>query len=387
MKRLLVPALLLVGLLQNFVVAQTAKPKASASSKSRKVVARRRTPQSPKVDPTAGDNVDGEDLVVRRAAVDALGTERGSIVVADPLTGRVLTMVNQKLALANGFIPCSTIKLVTAVAALSERVVDKDTFIYLGRYASYNLTTALARSNNQYFANLGVRLGFDRVIKYAQMMGLGEKAGLDIAGEQAGEVATVAPKASSMGMLTAFGEGFQVTPLELTAIISAIANGGTLYYLQYPRTQDDLDHFTPQIKRTLDVGPTSLDDIKMGMRGAVDYGTARRVNDPAETILGKTGTCTDSRSGYHMGWFGSYTDTPHKLVAVVMLTSPVKSVSGAVASGVAGAFYRNLAAANYFTVADGKKKSDLPDIITSSPAPPAPVTTSSNSTKGDSNQR
>jgi penicillin-binding protein 2 len=366
MKRLLLPALLLVGLLQNAVVAQIAKTKTTAAT--RRASARKRTPKSPVVDPTTGDNVDGEDLVVRRAAVDALGTQNGSIVVADPMTGRVLTMVNQKLALKNGFIPCSTIKLVTAVAALSEHVVDPNTFIYLGRYTSYNLTTALARSNNQYFANLGSRLGFDRVIRYAQMMGLGEKAGLDIPGEQPGELAATPPKAGGMGMLTAFGEGFLMTPLELTAIVSAIANGGTLYYLQYPRTSDDVEHFTPQVKRTLDVPQNSFDDIKMGMRGAVDYGTARRANDPNEMILGKTGTCTDFRAGSHMGWFGSFTESPRKLVTVVMLTSPVKSVSGAVASGVAGAFYRNLAAENYFTIAsDAHKRSGMPDIITTNP--------------------
>jgi penicillin-binding protein 2 len=374
MKRLVVPALLLVGLLQNAVVAQIAKTKVATSSKPRKPAAKKRVLKSPVVDPTAGDNVDGEDLVVRRAAVEALGTQNGSIVVADPLTGRVLTMVNQKLGLSGGYIPCSTIKLVTAVAALSEHVVDPNTFIYLGRYVSYNLTTALARSNNQYFANLGSRLGFERVIRYAQMMGLGEKAGLDIAGEQPGELASTPPRAGGMGMLTAFGEGFQVTPLELTAIVSAIANGGTLYYLQYPRTPDDLEHFSPQVKRTLEVPSGSLEDIKMGMRGAVDYGTARRANDVNETILGKTGTCTDFRSGSHMGWLGSFTESPRKLVVVVMLTSPVKSVSGAVASGVAGAFYRNLAAQNYFNLAsDTHRKSDLPDIITTTPSKPAEV--------------
>jgi len=369
MKRLLLPALLLVGLIQNAVLAQSARSKTSSSAKSRKTVARKRTPKTPTFDPTDGDNLDGEDPVIRRAAVDALGRQNGSIVVADPATGRVLTMVNQKLALASGFIPCSTIKLVTAVAALSEHVIDRDTFIYLGRYSSYNLTTALARSNNQYFANLGVRLGFDRVIRYAQMLGLGEKAGLDIPGEQAGELAATAPKPGAMGLLTAFGEGFQVTPLELTAILSAIANGGTLYYLQYPRTSDELDHFTPQVKRTLDVSANSLEDIKMGMRGAVDYGTARRANDPNETILGKTGTCTDFRAGSHMGWFGSFTEGPRKLVTVVMLTSPVKSVSGPVASGVAGAFYRNLWAQNYFTVASDtiNKNKGLPEIISTSP--------------------
>lgn len=365
----MLPALLLVGLLQNAVFAQLAPSKTARRSSSKSRRTRKRVLQSPAVDPTNGDNVDGEDLVIRRAAVDALGMQSGSVVVADPLTGRILTMVNQKLALAGGFTPCSTIKLVTALAALSEHVIDKNASIHLSRYLSFNLTTALAHSNNQYFANLGTRLGFDRMIHYAQMLGMGEKAGLDIPGEQPGEVATIPPKAGGMGMLTAFGEGFHMTPLELTAILSVIANGGTLYYLQWPHTTDELEHLTPQVKRNLDLDPSSIDDIKMGLRGAVDYGTARRANDPSETILGKTGTCTDFQARSHMGWFGSFNeDDARKLVVVVMLTSPVKSVSGPVASGVAGAFYRNLSAQNYFTVAsDAGRKSDLPEIMSTSP--------------------
>ena len=71
-------------------------------------------------DSTEGDNVDGEDLVVRRAAVEALGEYNGSVVAVDPGTGRILTMVNQKLALSGGFQPCSTIKLSVALAGLSE---------------------------------------------------------------------------------------------------------------------------------------------------------------------------------------------------------------------------------------------------------------------------
>src|ERR1022692_4402964 len=78
-------------------------------------------------DPTAGDNVDGDELEVRRAAVDALGPYNGTVVVVDPQTGRVLTIVNQKTALDSGFTPCSTIKLVTAFAALNEGLSDRDT--------------------------------------------------------------------------------------------------------------------------------------------------------------------------------------------------------------------------------------------------------------------
>src|ERR1035438_5926062 len=171
MKRFILPALLLAGLLP-IVPFAGAQARATTTAKKKKSV-RKKLPVGPKVDPTVGDNVDGDDLMIRRAAVDALGTQNGSIVAVDPSTGRVLTMVNQKLGLTSGFIPCSTIKLVTALAALSERVVERDTFIHLGRYMSYNLTTALARSNNQYFAELGKRLGFERVVHYAQMLGLG----------------------------------------------------------------------------------------------------------------------------------------------------------------------------------------------------------------------
>jgi len=365
--------LVLVGLFQNAgpVVAQATRARAPLStSKSparksaiRKSVARK----GPPVDPTVGDNVDGDDLTIRRAAVAALGTMNGSVVVADPANGRILTMVNQNLGLKSGFTPCSTIKLVTSLAALTERVVERDTFIHTSRYVSFNLTTAIAHSDNQYFSILGSRLGFERVMHYAQMLGLGEKAGLDIPGEQAGMVPEGPPKAGGMGLLTAFGEGFLMTPLELTALLSSIANGGTLYYLQYPRTQAEIDDFVPKIKRQLELAPNGISDLREGMRGAVDYGTAKRANyDPAEPILGKTGTCTDFRVSSHMGWFGSYNEVGrHKLVVVVMLTG-TRAVNGPVAAGVAGNIYRNLSEQRYFT-ADASPRKDMPQIITTYP--------------------
>ena len=320
------------------------------------------------VDPTDGDEIDGDDLTVRRAAVEALGTRRGSVVVVDPDNGRVLTIVGQKLAYETGFIPCSTIKLVTALAALTEHVVERDTSVRIGRRTSFDMTTALAHSNNEYFGVLGSRLGFERVTRYARMMGLGEKAGLDISGEQPGDVATEQPK-GGMILMTAYGEGIQMTPLNLAALLSAIANGGTLYYLQYPQTQDEASHLTAKVKRQLDVAPNGIDDIKMGMRGAVEYGTARGAADDAnEPILGKTGTCTDYRAGNFMGWFGSFNEVGfHKLVVVVMLASPYKGVSGPLASAVAGSLYRNLSAQRYFTTGGPAQDPNLPEILVTSP--------------------
>ena len=364
----------LLGLAAGAVAQQTASgPSAVKNKKTVKTAknaksaktAKKRLPKAPPVDPTEGDDPDGDDLVVRRAAVDALGNQAGSIVVVDPNSGRILTMVNQRLALQSGFTPCSTIKLVTSLAALTEHVVDKDTTLHLGRYINFNMTNALAKSNNQYFSALGNKLGFERVVHYAQMLGLGEKAGLDVDGEQSGSIAEAPPKWGGVGLMTAFGEGFSMTPLELVGLISSIANGGTLYYLQYPKNAAGVEDFAPRVKRTLDVAPNGIEDIKLGMRGAVDHGTAVRANyNPNENIFGKTGTCTDFRAGSHMGWFGSFIASEKRpLAVVVMLTSPVKSVSGPLASGVAGAFYKNLSEHNYFAV-DTAKKSDLPEILT-----------------------
>jgi D-alanyl-D-alanine carboxypeptidase len=110
--------------------AAPARPEARLSQKPRRArVPRRSRPPKARLrplqhfDPTQGDNVDGDDLEVRRAAVEALGPFDGTVVVVDPQTGRILTMVNQKTALDSGFTPCSTIKLVTAFAALNEGLV------------------------------------------------------------------------------------------------------------------------------------------------------------------------------------------------------------------------------------------------------------------------
>lgn len=297
-------------------------------------------------DSTAGDMIDGEDLVVRRAAVQALGPFNGTVVVADPQTGRLLSIVNQKLAYKSGFQPCSTIKVVAALAGLNEGVITENTLLRVGRRRGMDLTQALAHSNNLYFANVGVKLGFDKVTHYAKRFGLGERASL-IPEEQPGTLPD-APPADGMGMMTSFGEGIYLTPLQLASLMSGIANGGTLYYLQHPRSQEEIAQFVPRVKRQLDIEQW-IPEIKPGMMGAVEYGTARRANFSADDpILGKTGTCTDLRSPTHLGWFGSFNDIgQNKLVVVVLLTGG-KPVNGPVAAGVAGAVYRNLSEVNYF---------------------------------------
>jgi penicillin-binding protein 2 len=290
-----------------------------------------------------GDVTTGEDSMVRQAALDALGNMNGTVVAIQPTSGRVLAMVNQKLALSSGAQPCSTIKLSVALAALSEGLVSKDTPVALGRRSRMNLTMALAHSNNAYFEALGRKLGFEKVAYYAHEYGLGERAGYDIAGEQEGSYpdAVIPEKLGGVGKMCSFGEGVSMTPLQLGAMVAAIANGGTLYYLQHPTSPEEVANFQPRVKRTLDIAPL-IPEISDGMAGAVQFGTARsvRLNFNEEEILGKTGTC--SHAGTRFGWFASYANTSVGRVVVVVFLQGGRPTFGPKAAEIAGRMYRNL---------------------------------------------
>jgi len=305
-------------------------------------------------DIAAGDVTTGEDLVVRQAAVEALGNMNGTVVAIEPTSGRVLAMVNQKLALSSGAQPCSTIKLSVALAALNEGLISKDTEVALGGRSRMNLTEALAHSNNAYFEALGRKLGFEKVAYYAHEYGLGELAGYDIAGEQLGTYPdeAIPEKLGGVGKMCSYGEGVSMTPLQLGAMVSAIANGGTLYYLQHPATPEEVANFQPRVKRQLDIAPL-IPEISDGMAGAVQYGTARsvRLNFNEEEILGKTGTC--SHAGTRFGWFASYANTSVARVVVVVFLQGGRPTFGPKAAEIAGRMYRNMFDHNFFIAGPG----------------------------------
>ena len=300
-------------------------------------------------DITHGDVTAGEDPVVRQAAVDALGNMNGTVVAIDPSNGRILAMVNQKLALSSGAEPCSTIKVSVALAALQEGIVTKDTPVNLGGRYHMDLTEALAHSNNLYFETLGRRLGFERVRHYANSFGLGELAGWNIPGEQLGIYPQqVLPESEGgVGKMCSFGQGVSMTPLQLGALVASIANGGTLYYLQHPTTPEDVANFQPRVKRTLDIA-NLIPEVTVGMEGAVDYGTARRLhaNFTELPVLGKTGTC--SNNGTRYGWFASFANTSHGRIVTVFFLEGGRPTFGPKAAELTGVFYRNLWDHSYF---------------------------------------
>ncbi len=300
-------------------------------------------------DNTVGDVTAGEDPMVRQAAIQALGNMNGTVVVINPQNGRILAMVNQKLALSSGAEPCSTIKLSVALAALEEGIITKDTPVNLGGRYRVNLTEALAHSNNLYFETVGRALGFDRVKHYANEFGLGELAGYHIAGEHLGEYPdkVLPTKMGGVGRMCSFGESVSMTPLQLGALVSAIANGGTLYYLQHPTTPQEVAAFQPRIKRQLNIGPL-IPEIQVGMHAVVQYGTARslRTNFNEFPVMGKTGTC--SNDGTRYGWFASYADSPAGPIVTVFFLEGGRPTFGPKAAELTGIFYRQLWSNSYF---------------------------------------
>jgi beta-lactamase class D len=311
----------------------------------------------------ASDVTTGEDPVVRQAAIDALGDMNGTAVVINPANGRILAMVNQKLALSPGAEPCSTIKITVAMAALSEGLVTRDTMVRLDGFRM-NMTDALAHSNNLYFEELGRELGFERVRHYANQFGLGELAGYNIPGEQLGVYPDqpLPESEGGVGRMCSFGQGVSLTPLQLGAYVAALANGGTLYYLQHPTTPEDIAAFEPKVKRTLDIA-RYIPDLQDGMAGAVEYGTARRLsaNFHDFPVFGKTGTCSDNGTRY--GWFASYSDSPHGSLVTVFFLEGGRPTFGPRAAELTGEFYKNLAERNYFA--------DKTQTAEALPAPPA----------------
>jgi len=286
----------------------------------------------------ANDNTAGEDAQVRRVAINALGHHAGTVVVMDPMTGKVYSIVNQEWALRRGFKPCSTIKLVTGVAGLSENVIPPAELTLASDHGHMDLTSALARSDNGYFERVGSGLGFDKMIHYAREMGLGEKTGANVPYEFQGRLPEMTPGFTLRRMFS-YADGFEVTALQLGNLVSAMANGGKLLVPQVATSNNGMK-FKPQVRRKLDIDGNVLQRMIPGMIGSVNYGSGRKAYDPLQTVAGKTGTCNGG-GGSWVGLFTSYAPLANPRLAVVVITRGTDAHRHLPAA-VAGQIYRDL---------------------------------------------
>jgi len=284
------------------------------------------------------DNTSGEDPQVRQVAINALGNHAGTVVVMDPITGKVYSIVNQEWGVRRGFKPCSTIKLVTGVAGLSENIIPPAELTLAADRPRMDLTSALARSDNGYFERVGNGIGFDKMIHYAREMGLGEKTGANVPFEFAGRLPEMSPNFTLRRMFS-YADGFEVTALQLGNLVSAMANGGKLLVPQVPSPQDNAK-FKTKVRRKLDIDGNVLQRMIPGMIGAVNYGSGRKAYDPMQTVAGKTGTCNGG-GGSWVGLFTSYAPLANPKLAVVVITRGTDAHHHLPAA-VAGRIYRDL---------------------------------------------
>lgn len=282
----------------------------------------------------AKDDTTGEDLNVRRAAVSALGGHAGTVVVMEAKTGKVVTIVNQDWAIRDSFKPCSTIKLVTGVAGINENLIDGDGKIK-NSSTQMDLDYALAKSNNGYFQRVGVNMGSSKMIEYAKDLGLGEKTGINADGETAGRL----PYGNNNARIYSHGDDFEVTPLQLAVMVSALSNGGKKVVPQIARPRVERTAFRPLVREKVDLPMRSVEGVLPGMMGAAEYGTARRGVDASMGVAGKTGSCIGK--GSWVGLFASVAPVEDPKYSVVVITRG-QSERGKYAAAIAGKIYQAL---------------------------------------------
>ncbi|MDD4274419.1 MAG: penicillin-binding protein 2 [Desulfobacter postgatei] len=304
------------------------------------------------VEPVSGnDLVLTIDLPLQQKAEGLLGENDGAVVALDPSNGDVLVMASSPSFDQNDFIggisskkwqvlrddpgrpmnnkaiqaeypPASTYKIITALAGLEEKVIDRNsTFFCPGFYkfgnrryhcwskyghGTINVVDAIAQSCDVFFYQTGEKLGVDALAKYAQGSGLGRLTGIRLAHERPGLIPTSAwkkqrfkePWQAGETLSISIGQGFNlVTPLQMAVFISAVGNNGTLYRPRLVKSVQDakgqvIREIEPEITGGLPASKKNLAIVRQGLLEVVhgNRGTARQIRLPDVEIAGKTGT-------------------------------------------------------------------------------------------------
>jgi len=313
------------------------------------------------------------DADLQAVAETALGNRTGAVVAMDPRNGEILVMVahpafdpnqfaggispanwkrltgDRRIPLLNRategtYEPGSVFKIVTGLAALSEGVARRDTMfnctgqLALGRwifhdlhaYGPVNFMKGVAVSCNIVFWTLGGRLGDERLHRYARMLGLAQPTGIDLPTEASGTIPSAEWKrriykepwypGDTMNM--AIGQGYVVvTPVQVARMLSAVANGGTLFAPRLARRVLAADGFevmsyAPVSSGKLAVAPESLATLREALRMAVEWGTGTAAAVPGLAVAGKTGSAENPRGIPH-AWFAGYAPADRPALVVV----------------------------------------------------------------------
>jgi len=291
------------------------------------------------------------DHRLQQLAETLLNDAAGAVVALDPRNGHVLVLASSPPFNPNAFVsgishkdwealvsnpqhpmenkaiqaeypPASTYKIITAIAGLEEGVIDENTTFFCpghyyfgnreyrcwkkGGHGNMNVEKALTESCDVFFYQVGLRLGVDRIAKWAQRLGLGSPTGIDMDQEAAGLIPTAAWKKQKTGipwqggenLSIAIGQGFDlVTPLQQAVMIAAVANGGIRYKpivikaIQDENCNENLD-IKEKVMGQVQIRSRTLEIIRKALWNVVntERGTAWRSRVEGLDICGKTGS-------------------------------------------------------------------------------------------------
>lgn len=317
------------------------------------------------------------DLRLQQQAQSLLEGKVGSIVALDPRDGAVRAMVSspsfdpngfagrlnqedweriveapnkplQNRAIHNTYPPGSVFKIAMAVAGLAEGLIDPDERIFCGGstrlynrrwrcwqargHGRLDLRGALQHSCDVYFYRQGMKMGIETIARYARLLGLGERTGIEVGGERDGLVPDPEWSLTRRGLpwypgetiSVAIGQGPLLTsPLQVGVMTAAVANGGF-------RVRPHVLEGGGSPSEPIAVDPEVLAFVGEALSNVVATGTGRRAGSPAIAIAGKTGTAqviaqaTWTRSedlpfehGDH-AWFTSYAPVEDPELVVVV---------------------------------------------------------------------
>lgn len=211
-----------------------------------------------------------------------------------------------------------------------------------------DMRRAIAMSSDVYFYEIGggfegqKGLGIANIEKYARLFGIGEKTGIDLPDEKGGTIPSPEWKARNFkGEIwrvgdtyhTAIGQyGFQVTPMEMTRAVGAIANYGTLITPHYILNDTVKNQEVSKLASTMEISKENYQIVHSGMRDAVSYGTAVALNVPYVNVAAKTGTAQlgvakDKVNSWVMGFFPY--ENPKYAFTIMMEAGPSTNGVGA----------------------------------------------------------
>jgi len=338
----------------------------------------------------------------------------GSAIVEDPNSGAILALVSQpnidpndfaagisekryaaylqdplhslfNRAISGAYPTGSTFKMITSSAALATGLMNADSTRFCGGafdlngyvfyddraggHGSLTLTQGIAQSCDVFFYQLGHELGIDRIDKYAGAYGIGRRTGIDLPGETTGTLPSPKWKErlykdvwyAGDTVSVSIGQGYlEASPIQMLKVVSAVANGGTLYAPQLVSEIRDqhgraIKHFPPVNEGQVPVSETDLAIVRQGMLGAIesDYGTAHNVYIPGFHYAGKTGTAenvptVDNPSGRNHAWFVCFAPYDHPKIAVVVFMDESGGFGAVNAAPVAQAIVKS-----YFHIKSG----------------------------------